>query len=244
MSANTFTVIAHRGASAYAPENTFAAFDMALDMGCHHIELDVRLTSDNHVVVRHNETVDSTTNGSGRVDELLLEDVKKLDAGSWKDARFAGEPIPTLEEVLGRYRGRAHLHIELKDGHPGLAEKTAKLVQKYQTEGSVTIISFASEMLKTVGEVAPSLARGWLVRDLDDETIAEAVSMNVAQISPPAKSLTPELVRLLHKKGLSVRAWSVHLEEDAVHVIKCGADGMTVDWPDRAKALVENQTTG
>ncbi len=244
MSANTFAVIAHRGASSYAPENTFAAFDMALEMGCHHIELDVRLTRDSQLVVRHDYTVDRTTDGSGRVDELLLEDIKKLDAGSWKDVRFAGEPIPTLGEVLEKYRGRAHLHIELKEGHPGLAEKVVKLVQEHQAEGSATIISFASEMLKKVGELAPSLPRGWLVRHFDDQTIADAVFMNVVQLSPPARSLTPELVRRVHGKGLSVRAWSVHLEEDARHILKCGADGMTVDWPDRAKALVENRMMG
>jgi glycerophosphoryl diester phosphodiesterase len=196
------------------------------------------------VVVLHDETVDRTTDGSGRVDELLLEDIKKFDAGSWKDVRFAGEPIPTLEEVLEKYRGRAHLHIELKEGHPGLAERVAKLVQEHQAEGSATIISFASDMLKKVGELAPSLPRGWLVRHLDDQSVADAVFMNVFQLSPPAKSLTPELVRLVHRRGLSVRAWSVHLEEDARHVLKCGADGMTVDWPDRAKALVTSRMTG
>jgi glycerophosphoryl diester phosphodiesterase len=239
MSANTFTVIAHRGASVIAPENTFAAFDMALEMGCDHIELDVRLTRDGHVVVGHDATVDRTTDGSGSVDELLLEEIKDLDAGSWKGAQFSGEPMPTLHGVLENYSGRAHLHIELKGEHPDLAEKVVELVQEHQADGSVTIISFTSDMLKEVGEMAPSLPRGWLVRELDEPTIEDAVTMGVEQISPASKSLTPELVRLAHERGLFVRAWSVHLEEDARHVLRCGADGMTVDWPDRAMALVE-----
>ena len=244
MKAKAFTVIAHRGASAYAPENTFAAFDLALEMGCNHIELDVRLTRDSQVVVSHDDTVDRTTNGSGRVEELLLEEIQKLDAGSWKDARFAGERVPTLEEVLAKYRGQAHLHIELKAGHPSLAEKVAKLVQPQQAERSATIVSFDSEMLKEVSEMAPSLPRGWLVRHLDHETIRETVSMNVDQLLPPARSLTPALVRLAHHGGLSVKAWATHLAADAEHVLECGADGMIVDWPDRVKAMVEDRTTG
>jgi glycerophosphoryl diester phosphodiesterase len=96
-------VIAHRGASSYVPENTFAAFDLALQMGVRHIELDVQLTSDGHLVVIHDDTVDRTTNGSGLVTRHTLESLRGLDAGSWFGTRFAGECIPLFDEVLARY---------------------------------------------------------------------------------------------------------------------------------------------
>ena len=111
-------VIAHRGASSYAPENTLAAFDLALAMGARHLELDVHLSSDGHVVVIHDDTVDRTTNGSGTVTGHTLAALQELDAGSWFGAAFAGARIPTLDEVLARYQGRVHVHTEIK-GHDG-----------------------------------------------------------------------------------------------------------------------------
>src|SRR5688500_16528220 len=102
-------VIAHRGASSYAPENTLAAFDLAIEMGARHLELDVHLTRDDHVVVIHDDTVDRTTGGVGPVAEQTLAELKSLDAGSWFGEKFAGQRIPTFAEVLERYAGRAHL---------------------------------------------------------------------------------------------------------------------------------------
>src|SRR5262245_17599925 len=111
-----FMVIAHRGASSYAPENTFAAFDLALQMGAHQIEIDVECTSDDYIVVIHDDTVDRTTDGAGLVTDQTLAALRELDAGAWFGAMFAGERIPLFEEVLARYKGRAHLHTEIK-GH-------------------------------------------------------------------------------------------------------------------------------
>src|ERR687892_959924 len=125
MTAADFMVIAHRGASAYAPENSLAAFDLALHMGCRHVELDVDFTSDGHIVVMHDDTVDRTTNGTGPVGSHTLAALRALDAGAWCGAPFAGERIPTYAEVLERYRGRAHLHPERTGRAPHLASGTA-----------------------------------------------------------------------------------------------------------------------
>ncbi|MEK6570557.1 MAG: glycerophosphodiester phosphodiesterase family protein [Bacteroidota bacterium] len=107
-------VVAHRGCSGRAPENTVAAFEMALEFGADMIECDVRLTKDDEVVVFHDRTLNRTTDGGGPVEERTLEDLKKLDAGSWFSRRFSGERIPTLNEVLCLLEGRAFLNIELK----------------------------------------------------------------------------------------------------------------------------------
>ena len=110
----SFTIIAHRGASAYAPENTLAAFDKALDLGAAHVEFDLHFSADGQVVVIHDDTVDRTTNGSGAVAALTLAQLKSLDAGSWFAAQFSEERIPTLVELLERYKDRLHFHIEVK----------------------------------------------------------------------------------------------------------------------------------
>src|SRR5262249_34236312 len=102
--ASAFMAIAHRGASSYAPENTFAAVDLALRMGVQHVELDVEATADDHIVVIHDDTVDRTTDGSGPVTGHTLESLRALDAGSWFGAEFAGQRIPLFDEVLARYK--------------------------------------------------------------------------------------------------------------------------------------------
>src|SRR5437899_11534085 len=106
--------IAHRGASAHFPENTLAAFAAAIRAGADMCELDVQKTADDALVVIHDETIDRTTDGRGRVDRLTLEAIKRFDAGVWRDARFMNERIPTLREVIDLTAGRCELNIELK----------------------------------------------------------------------------------------------------------------------------------
>ena len=120
-------ICAHRGASDTHPENTIIAFREAIRLGVQMIELDVMLTKDGKLVIMHDYTIDRTTNGTGRVEELELADLKKLDAGSWKGSRFKGEPIPTLKEVLEIMPYNIWLNIHLKGGVE-LAEKTTHLV--------------------------------------------------------------------------------------------------------------------
>ena len=138
----SFTIIAHRGASAYAPENTLAAFDKALDLGAADVEFDVHFGADGQVVVIHDDTVDRTTNGAGAVAALTLAQLKSLDAGSWFAAQFSEERIPTLVELLERYKDRLHFHIEVKGRAEHLSEKTIDLVRDHGWLDSVTITSF------------------------------------------------------------------------------------------------------
>jgi glycerophosphoryl diester phosphodiesterase len=150
MTRSAFIVIAHRGASSYAPENTFAAFDLAIRMGVHHIELDVEATSDGHIVVIHDDTVDRTTDGSGPVTNHTLAALQALDAGSWFGARFAGERIPVFDEVLDRYKGRVHIHTEIKGRAPYLSQRTADLVRQHDMVDQVTITSFQRARLEEI----------------------------------------------------------------------------------------------
>jgi glycerophosphoryl diester phosphodiesterase len=234
-------VIAHRGASAYAPENTPAAFDLALEQGARDLELDVHLTADAHLVIIHDDTVDRTSDGHGPVAAHTLAALRALDAGAWFDARFAGQRIPVLAEVLNRYKGRAHLHVELKARSPALARRTAEIVREHGMTGEVTITSFQRERLEEMRACAPELPMGWLVRDVDDDTLARARALGVRQLCPRAALVTPALVARLHAEGFGVRAWGVSDEALMRRVADAGADGMTVNFPDRLLAYLRTR---
>jgi len=229
-------VIAHRGASSSAPENTLAAFDLALEMGARHLELDVELTRDGHVVVIHDDTVDRTTDGSGPVTAHTLDELRRLDAGRWFGAAFAGERIPTYEDVLVRYRGRAHLHTEIKGRAPELSRQTVDLIRRHGMESEVTLTSFQRVRLEEVRAYAPELPSGWLVTDVSETTLAEARRLGLVQLCPRAPLVTRELVQRLHAMGFVVRAWGVATEDLMRQVAEAGADGMTVNFPDRLLA--------
>ena len=231
-------VIAHRGASSYAPENTVAAFDLALAMGARHLELDVELTIDGHVVVIHDDTLDRTTDGSGPVAAQTLAGLRRLDAGRWFGPAFAGTRIPTYEEVLARYRGRAHLHTEIKGRAPELSRRTVDLIRRAGMTAEVTITSFQRPRLEEVRAYASELPTGWLVGEVSEATIADGRRLGLAQLCPRAPSVTPELVRRLHAEGFTVRAWGVSTEDAMRQVAEAGADGMTVNFPDKLLAYL------
>jgi len=239
MTTPDFMVIAHRGASSYAPENTLAAFDLAIQMGVSHIELDVHSTLDDHVVVIHDETVNRTTNGSGPVTSHTLAALQGLDAGSWFGSKFAGQRIPTFDEVLERYQGRAHLHTEIKGHSAHLSQRTADLVRRRGMTGQVTITSFQRTRLEETRAHAPELPRGWLVTEVSDATIAQARALGLSQLCPRANAVTPELVHRLHAEGFVVRAWGVATEDQMRQVVQAGADGMTVNFPDKLLAYLK-----
>jgi glycerophosphoryl diester phosphodiesterase len=238
-----FMVIAHRGASSYAPENTFAAFDLAIQMGASHLELDVHFTRDSHIVVIHDETVDRTTDGTGPVTSHTLAALKALDAGSWFEGKFSGERIPTFGEVLQRYKGRVHIHTEIKGHSAGLSQQTVDLVRRHGMEERVTITSFQKARLEETRAHAPELPIGWLVAEVTDAVIAQARVMRLTQICPRANTVTPELVHRLHAEGFVVRAWGVATEDLMRQVVKAGADGMTVNFPDKLVAHLNSGTT-
>jgi glycerophosphoryl diester phosphodiesterase len=231
-------VIAHRGASSYAPENTVAAFDLGLEMGARHLELDVQTSSDGRLVIIHDDWVNRTTNGFGRVWKYTLAELQVLDAGAWFGKNFAGERIPTLEAILNRYRGRAHLHVEIKGKSDGLAERTADMIRALGWAGFVTMTSFQKDKLEALRTYAPELPAGWLLRQIDDGVINEAKRLGITQLCPKADTVTPQLVARLHVAGFNVRAWGVANEELMRRMVDASVDGMTVNFPDKLMALL------
>lgn len=233
--------IAHRGASEYAPENTVAAFDLALRLGARHFELDVQETRDGQLAVIHDDTVNRTTDGTGRVAELSLAELQAFDAGSWFGEAFAGARIPTLEEVFRRYRRKADFHVEIKGKGTRTTELVAELVRRMELAGQVTITSFQRERLEEARRLAPELPCGWLVVEVDDTVVERARALGLAQICPKASAVTPELVARLRGLGFAVRAWGVGTEEAMRQMVEAGADGMTVNFPDKLLAYLASR---
>jgi glycerophosphoryl diester phosphodiesterase len=239
--------IAHRGASSYAPENTFAAYNKALEMGVDHIELDVHFTKDGHIVVIHDDTVDRTTNGKGPVLEHTLAELRALDAGSWFSSEYAGEPIRSLGEILEQYKGRLYFHIEIKGASEGLSQRTIDMVRGYGLKDDVTITSFQKIRLEEAVAYAPDMPSGWLIppgsRAWDDTYITQSKELGVTQICFRGDLATPELVANIHKEGFVARAWGVSNEQIMRQVVESGADGMTINFPDKLVEYLKTRDT-
>ncbi|NLS79762.1 MAG: hypothetical protein GXY76_21150 [Chloroflexi bacterium] len=223
-------VIGHRGASSYAPENTFPSFDLALEMGADGLETDIQATQDGVLVLIHDRRVDRTTNGSGAVNESTWADLGALDAGAWFAPRFAGTRIPTLEAFLARYAGRTGLALEIKA--PGVEAGVVDALRRYDLGTSLTLTSFNWESVIAVRELAPVLRVSWLTRTFDPEAIERVRAAGMVQICPKATEITPELVDLAHREGLEVRAWGLADEALMVRVVESGADGTSINFPD------------
>jgi glycerophosphoryl diester phosphodiesterase len=231
-------VLAHRGASAYAPENTFAAFDLAVELGAPALETDVRATADGHLVLLHDERVDRTTDGHGPVADLTLAEVKALDAGSWFEPRFAGQRVPTLGEFLARYARRVGTQLEVK-----AQSVEAQVVATVGATGLLadpgfSFTSFSLEIVGKLHQLAPGTKVGYLARAFDRETIARTVATGAEQIAPRAADLTPEMIAAARDVGLEVRAWGVSDDALLAKVIALGVDGFTTNWPDRGLGML------
>lgn len=233
-------ITAHRGASSLAPENTLAAVQKALELGIPWIEVDVHRTRDRVLVVLHDETVDRTTNGTGLVSQFFYEELTKLDAGSWFGPEFAGEPIPTLEEVLLACRDRAIVLIELKG--PLTERPTVELVRQLGMEDQVVIQSFDHGMVGKAKERAPEIPAFILIRqDLTPQAMVNtALYYKADGLGVRYNFVTEDLVQLAHSNGLSVFPWTVDNPEDMLRFLQMGVDGIITNYPQVLQEVLTN----
>lgn len=160
-----FQSIAHRGASALAPENTLASFEKAIELGFDYIELDVRLSKDKQLVVIHDANVMRTTDGEGLIEDLTVKEIKKLDAGSWFSPAYAGERIPLLNEVLKEVSGKTGIIIEMKspENQPGMTEILASMLNSFKPDNEIKVQSFHINEIKKFHQLAPEIPAGLLL---------------------------------------------------------------------------------
>ncbi len=222
--------IAHRGASGYAPENTRAAFDLALEMKAGAIETDVQLSADGEAVIFHDGTVDRTSDGHGPLGDYTLAELRALDLGGWYRTEFAGQRILTLAEFLDEYAGRIPLAIEIKD--PRAAAATIAALAARDLRKDIQITSFHWPALLDAQALDPKLPYGFLTPTFEEATIARVARRGFAQICPHAERLTARRITFAHRLGLDVRAWGVTRRDQVERLFETGADGATCNWPD------------
>jgi glycerophosphoryl diester phosphodiesterase len=239
-------VIAHRGASGHAPENTLAAFRKAIAHGASFIETDLQLSRDARFVAIHDATLNRTTNGQGAVHDLTLADLQRLDAGSWFGSEFAGERIPTLEEILEFSKKQdVVFYLELKPSGSWGGEHA--LIGALRESGEIprtVVISFDAAILEGLRKIEPTLMTGVLYEGQIERPIERALEVGARQLAVRANLVTPALLAEARKKDLQVVCWTVNHPAHMRLLMEAGVDGIMSDYPDRLVAAQRKEKEG
>ncbi len=233
-------IFAHRGASAHAPENTIAAFELALTQQADGIELDVKLTSDGKVIVHHDPTVNRTTNGQGRLKDMSLAELKNLDAGVFFSDQFRGEKIPSLDEVFEAVGKRTFINVELTNYNTPrdeLVETVCMLVKKHQLQKRVMFSSFFGGNLSKARSYLPDVPRGLLAFNGLLGAWARSFGFVFGKyqaLHPYLKDMSQQEVLRVHRLKRRVHVWTVNAEDDMRRLFGWGVDAIFTDDPQRA----------
>ncbi len=230
-------ILAHRGACVRAPENTLAAFELALAEGADGIELDAKLSADQQVVVMHDTTVDRTTGGHGRIASMNLSELRQLDASAAFHEKYHGEKIPTLEDVFEAVGRKMLINVELTNyATPGdaLVEKVCQLVRKHGLEKNVIFSSFLAVNLKKAAARLPGIPLGLLALRGWMGAWARSFGFSFGDyfaLHAHVRDVTPQQVQRVHKLKRRLHVWTVNQAEDMQHLNSWGADGILTDDP-------------
>ncbi|MCG6950588.1 MAG: hypothetical protein LJE93_16870 [Acidobacteria bacterium] len=231
-------VIAHRGFSGAAPENTRAAVRAAIEVGADMAEIDVTLSADMHVVVIHDPTLDRTTNGSGEVSLFTLEELKELDAGSWFDPSFAGERIPTLDEVLAEANGRILLNVEIKSESVdrGVVKRVASAIRGRDMCEQVVVSSFSPTALLQMHAIAPEIRTAVLYNTelhTGRDAVEIAAELGATVFNIKRQRLTRIMLRRCREHGLPIGVYTVNKPRRMRRLVGKGINAIFTDRPDR-----------
>lgn len=231
-------VIGHRGASAYAPENTLAAFNKALEMGCRFIEFDVMCSEDGEPFIFHDDKLKRTSNGRGEIGKVNADYLRSLDAGSWFSRKYKGEAIPHFQAVLEwLISSDVQANIEIKP-YSGTDEQTAVTVlthiNRFWPEGRALplISSFSWDALVMCRNLAPEMPLGLLFHEWDEQWLKKAKQLECFSIHFNRKILTAERVKAVKEQGYVVCAYTVNRKGQANKLFKWGVDAIFSDYPD------------
>lgn len=244
-------VISHRGANKYAPQNTLAAFETALNLGVDGFETDVHLTKDGEIVLCHNSSIDETSNGKGELGNLTLQQLKRYDFGSYFSEKFAGTKIPTLREYLDFIKTTdiSVLNIEIKsqkENNSIIVKDTIEMIKEYDLFDKLLISSFDTDVLIGVKKYDEKCKTGFLYapnRNVTPVILSRVVQMTKTQlhadaIHPYYRFITRKLVETAHNNGIEVSPWTVNNVKDINKLIDYGVDGLITDLPDVASGII------
>lgn len=241
-------VLAHRGANKVAPQNTLLAFQKALDFGADGLETDVHLSKDGHIVICHNYTIDETSNGTGRVDEMTLSQLKGFDFGSYFGDEFKGVSLPTLSELLDLTKSMKLINIEIKPPQKDsdLVKKVVEAIHQYGIVENSIVSCFDPECIRLVKEIDKNIKTGLLYEDdkLGHEIMTFGVAKYCKQLNadaahPHRKLITRKEVMELHNLGIAVNPWTVNKEEEIIRFTEWGCDALISDVPDYCIKVLE-----
>jgi glycerophosphoryl diester phosphodiesterase len=232
-------IVAHRGASALAPENTISAFDMAVSLGADYIEVDVQMTKDGKLVAMHDVTVDRTTNGAGRIKNFTYENLAALDAGSWFSPKFKGERVPALETILDRYEGRTGILIELKHPsiYPNVEEELANILNKRfdsnKPPANIIVQSFDRQSIREFHQLMPAIPTGVIIgsAEFSSEEDLFAVDGFASFINPKATLVDANFMQQAKARNLSVFTWTVSDSKTARSLRNLNVNGIITNYP-------------
>jgi glycerophosphoryl diester phosphodiesterase len=237
--------IAHRGDPLAKPQNTRSAFVSAMQYDIGMIETDVNMTKDGRLVVIHDQKVDNTSNGTGKVFDHTLSELEEFDFGSWMGEAFGGERILTLDEFIELTREKVpSLNIEIKNGpihYPDIEEKTISIVKKYDMVDRVIISSFDHFALRKIKEIEPKVLTAILYHGGLIDEITPAINANADAIHPEYTLVTKETIKAAKDAGLFVNVWTVDDEADMKDMIDIGVNGIITNFPEKAARIIKGK---
>ncbi|MBZ4645997.1 MAG: glycerophosphoryl diester phosphodiesterase [Petroclostridium sp.] len=236
-------IIAHRGASGESPENTFASFRLAIEQGCDAIELDVHLSADGELIVCHDDFINRTTNGIGKISDMTVSELKKYDAGIWYHERFKGEKIPLLEEVFDLVPKEVIINVEIKNipsYYPDIERKLLELMIKKDRIYNVVISSFDHQCLQQIKLLEQEVKIGLLYSSnlAHHRGYANIFEMPVYSLHPYYQSINQQNIIDAINHGLEVYAWTVNEYRDMNKLIDFGVTGIITDFPEKLKKVL------
>jgi glycerophosphoryl diester phosphodiesterase len=245
---NRPTIFAHRGSSAYAPENTLAAFNLAIEQHADAIELDAKLSADGQIVVMHDTSVDRTTDGTGLIKSLSLSELKSLDAGGKFKPQFTGERIPTLAEVFEQVGQKIFINVEITNySSPmdDLPEKIAHLVSKFQLERKVLFSSFNPIALIRARKTLPMVPMGFLTLAGFGKITFYSHLIRFGPrlaIHPAFSDVSEKFIAAVHRRNCRVHVYTVNQPEEMRRSSTAGVDGIITDDPLLARKVLSDIT--
>jgi glycerophosphoryl diester phosphodiesterase len=231
-------IIGHRGASAYAPENTMAAFDKALSLGCRFVEFDVMCSADGEPFVFHDDTLKRTTNGQGEFGTSNASYLQNLDAGTWFSRQYKGEKIPHFKDVLEWLSfSDVQANIEIKP-YPGMVEQTTIAVLSHihrywpQSKELPLVSSFDWDALLLCRSIAPEMPLGFLMHVWDPQWLQKAQQLECYSLHLNRKIVNPERIKIIKDNGFLVFTYTVNRKRLANKLFNWGVDAVFSDYPD------------
>lgn len=234
---------AHRGASGYYPENTMISFEKAIDMGCTGIETDVQMTSDGVLVLMHDEMVTRTTDGTGLLKDYTFDGIQKLDAGSWMSKEFAGQKVPTAEQLILLAKEKdVIINFEIKNGlieYKDIEEKLIELIHRHDMQEKVILSSFNHYSMVVCKQIDQSIKTGLLYSEMlyHPEKYVEYTGADA--IHPNFYTLNSQIIKSVKQNGILINTWTVNDRNTMKYLSQMDIDGIITNFPDKLNAILQ-----